>query len=222
MVGKKEDPVKIIVDRVMIEGNLQIPSYAKGLVLFAHGSGSSRHSPRNKTVAMELQEGGLATLLLDLLTPEEEIVDNRSWQYRFDIDLLANRIIGAVDWLTEKEQTRMLNIGIFGSSTGAAAAFIAAAKRPDEIKAIVSRGGKSDLAVNALPKVKAPTLFIAGEKDTNILQMNRESMKLLNVENRLEIIPGATHLFVELGALKSVAVLAGKWLRKFLTDQDNG
>ncbi len=217
MSEKTEAIVEIPVGRASLEGNLAIPGRAEGLVVFAHGSGSSRHSPRNRSVAAELQKGGLATLLTDLLTPEEEAVDRRTGQYRFDIDLLADRVVGTIDWIAREEQTRQLNIGVFGSSTGAAAALAAAAKRPGDIKAVVSRGGRTDMAANALPIVRAPVLFIAGEKDTTILRINRNSMSHLDVEKKLEIIPGATHLFEEPGALESVALHACAWFRLFLT-----
>ena len=218
MEGKTELIVEIPVGRATLEGNLVIPDGAEGLVIFAHGSGSSRHSPRNRSVAAELQKRGLATLLMDLLTPEEESVDRRSGQYRFDIDLLGDRVLGTIDRIVREEETGQLNIGVFGSSTGAAAALTAAAKRPKNIKAVVSRGGRTDMAASVLPKVMAPVLFIAGERDTTILRINRESMKHINAEKNLEIIPGATHLFEEPGALEKVAVLARAWFKRFLTN----
>lgn len=185
-------------------------------MLFAHGSGSSRFSPRNRFVAEQLQANGLATLLMDLLTEEEEKIDIRTREFRFDIKLLSERLIGATRWLQREIATQELSIGYFGSSTGAAAALIAAAKHPENIGAVVSRGGRTDLAENYLPKVDAPTLLIVGGNDAVVLYINRESMRQLNAEKKLEIVSGASHLFEEPGKLEEVAELAADWFKKHL------
>jgi putative phosphoribosyl transferase len=212
MPGKVEEaPVEVPVGRVTLMGDLALPEGTGGVVLFAHGSGSSRFSPRNRFVAGELQGAGLATLLMDLLTSEEEAVDLRTRQYRFDIGMLAERLIGATHWLREDPRTRGLSIGYFGSSTGAAAALIAAAEEPEGVGAVVSRGGRPDLAMEHLPRVRAPTLLIVGGNDVPVIRMNREAMGRLSAEKRLEIVPGATHLFEEPGALEEVARLAADW-----------
>ena len=208
--------ITIPADGAKLQGNLNIPAGARGLVLFAHGSGSSRHSPRNRYVASALQEGGLATLLMDLLTPEEESIDQRTGQLRFDIGLLAERLVAATDWLHENPETRDLKLGYFGASTGAGAALVAAARRPDAIGAVVSRGGRPDLARSALPAVRAPTLLIVGGDDLPVIGMNREALRALEVEKRLEIVPGATHLFEEPGTLEQVARLARAWFERHL------
>ncbi|HEX9689057.1 MAG TPA: dienelactone hydrolase family protein [Thermoanaerobaculia bacterium] len=197
---------------VTLTGNLVVPDGASGVVLFAHGSGSSRLSPRNRSVARRLSERGLATLLIDLLTPEEERVDIQTAHLRFDIDLLADRLAGAKEWLTEQPNTRDLRIGYFGASTGAAAALVAAAVQPESIGAVVSRGGRPDLAGNLLPRVQAPTLLIVGGEDRPVIEMNRDALAQLTCKKRIEIVPGATHLFEEPGALEAVARLAGDWL----------
>lgn len=209
--------VRVSAGPVTVEGNLVLPEGAQGIVLFAHGSGSSRFSPRNRYVAQVLQEGGLGTLLIDLLTEEEERIDLRTREIRFDIPLLAERLVGAIDWLRENEETRDLRIGLFGSSTGAAAALMAAPRRPDAIGAIVSRGGRPDLAGAALQEVRAPTLLIVGGRDTVVITLNEQALTQLKVEKRLEIVPGATHLFEEPGALEKVAELARDWFRQHLT-----
>lgn len=209
-------PVKVTAGSVTLDGNLAIPDEASGLVLFAHGSGSSRFSPRNRMVAGVLREGGLATLLIDLLTAEEEEVDLRTRRLRFDIDLLAQRLAGATDWLRQNPATQDLAIGYFGSSTGAAAALIAAARRPDAVAAIVSRGGRPDLADKFLPQVQAPTLLIVGGFDDAVLDLNRRALSLLASEKQMQVIPGATHLFEERGALEDVARLAAEWFRRHL------
>jgi dienelactone hydrolase len=201
---------------ITLEGNVTMPHQAEGVVLFAHGSGSGRHSPRNRAVARELQNAGLATLLIDLLTPEEELVDLRTRQLRFDIGLLAERLVAATDWLHDQEETRDLAIGYFGASTGAGAALVAAAERPDEVAAIVSRGGRPDLAGEALSRVKAPTLLIVGGADMPVIGMNEEAMAQLRAPTRLAIVPGATHLFEEKGALEQVARLARDWFLRYL------
>jgi putative phosphoribosyl transferase len=193
-----------------------VPEDARGVVLFAHGSGSSRLSPRNRYVAQVLREGGLATLLIDLLTPEEEAIDARTDQLRFDIGLLAGRLAGAADWLAQRPETRQLRVGYFGASTGGGAALVAAAERPDLVAAVVSRGGRPDLAGPALPRVRAPTLLIVGGQDYPVIELNREALGQLRAEQRLEILPGATHLFEEPGALEEVARLARDWFRRHL------
>jgi pimeloyl-ACP methyl ester carboxylesterase len=186
------------------------------VVLFAHGSGSSRHSRRNRHVAALLNEAKLATLLLDLLTVEEEAVDMRTAHLRFDIGLLAGRLIVATDWLTREPDTQRLPVGYFGASTGAAAALVAAAERPDVVDAVVSRGGRPDLAGPALPLVRAPTLLIVGGDDVTVLELNRQALAQLRAEKELVIIPGATHLFEEPGALDEVARLARDWFERYL------
>jgi putative phosphoribosyl transferase len=197
---------------VRLDGDLTVPAEAGGIVLFAHGSGSSRHSPRNRYVADVLHEAGLATVLFDLLTPEEESVDRITAHLRFDIALLGKRLVAAADWLAESETTASLPLGCFGASTGAAAALLAAAARPDRVEAVVSRGGRPDLAGDALARVRAPTLLIVGELDEQVLALNRDAMAHLHAETRLEVVPGATHLFPEPGALEQVALLARDWL----------
>jgi dienelactone hydrolase len=206
----------VITDNVNLEGNLVIPHGAIGIVLFAHGSGSSRYSPRNRYVAEVLQQAGLATLLLDLLTTEEEEIDLRTRHLRFDIGLLASRLVGATDWLLQNPDTQQLKIGYFGASTGAGAALVAAAKRGEVVKAIVSRGGRPDLAGSALPEVKAPTLLIVGGDDLPVIAINEDAMAQLHSIKRLEIVPGATHLFAEPGKLTAVANLAREWFTHYL------
>lgn len=203
--------VRVSADSITLEGMLDIPPGAQGLVLFAHGSGSSRHSPRNRYVAQALQQGGLATLLIDLLTSDEERLDEVTAQLRFDIPLLARRLVGATDWLLHYPQTRRLRIGYFGASTGAGAALVAAAERPGAIAAIVSRGGRPDLAGAALARVRAPTLLIVGGYDEPVISMNEDALRRLTAEKRLTIVPGATHLFEEPGTLEQVARLARDW-----------
>ena len=203
--------VHIAAGRATLDGNLTIADRATALVLFAHGSGSSRHSPRNQFVARTLNDARLATLLFDLLTPEEELVDMRTAELRFDIDLLAERLAHATIWATQQEQTRALRIGYFGSSTGGAAALVAAAGSPQEVGAVVSRGGRPDLAGAALPKVQAPTLLIIGGQDDIVIELNEQARDQMRCKVKLEIIPGATHLFEEPGALEQVAKLASDW-----------
>lgn len=200
-----------------LEGTLAIPPEATGLVLFAHGSGSSRFSPRNRFVARYLQQGGLGTLLIDLLTPEEERIDRRSGELRFDIEFLARRLVGATDWLGENAETVPLRLGYFGASTGAGAALVAAAARPEVIRAVVSRGGRPDLAGAALPQVKAPTLLIVGGADLQVLELNRAAATRLGGVHALEVVPGATHLFEEPGTLEEVARLARDWFTRWAT-----
>ncbi len=215
-------PVVLELDDVRLAGDLAVPAGATGVVLFAHGSGSSRHSPRTRFVAERLRRAGLATLLLDLLTPDEEVVDDRTRALRFDIDLLARRVVGAAAWLARDERTRDLAIGCFGASTGAAAALVAAAARPDRFAAVVSRGGRPDLAGNALELVRAPTLLIVGGLDDVVLGLNREAMERLSCVCELRIVPGATHLFEEPGTLEEVADLAADWFAHHLQGPRRG
>ncbi len=207
--------VQVAAGSVTLEGNLSIPVAAPGVVLFAHGSGSSRHSPRNRYVADTLQAAGMATLLLDLLTPKEEVLDIRTRQFRFNISLLAERLVATTDWLMQNPMTRDLKIGYFGASTGAGAALVAAAARPNAVYTVVSRGGRPDLAGASLPQVQAPTLLIVGENDPFVMQLNQQALAQLRVEKQLEIIPGATHLFEEPGALSEVARLASLWFQRY-------
>jgi putative phosphoribosyl transferase len=204
-------PVAIAVGSVRLEGNLSVPTAAKGAVLFAHGSGSSRHSPRNRYVADVLNESGLATLLIDLLIEDEQQVDLQTAQLRFDIPFLSRRLEVVTEWLANHPETRDLNIGHFGASTGAGAALVAAAELPNRVRAVVSRGGRPDLAGAALGRVEAPTLLIVGGADPVVLDLNRKAMALMRCEKQLQIIPGAGHLFEEPGALKKVAAWARDW-----------
>ncbi len=199
-----------------LEGTLAIPDRPGGVVLFAHGSGSSRFSPRNRFVSDFLNEGGLATLLIDLLTAQEGALDERTAELRFDIGLLGRRLVGAVDWTDTRAETRDLPVGLFGASTGAAAALHAAAARPERVAAVVSRGGRPDLAPAALPRVRAPTLLIVGGLDGPVIGMNRRAAAQLAAEHRLEIVPDATHLFEEPGKLEEVAQLARAWFQQHL------
>lgn len=215
-MNREEYPVEVSAGKVTLEGNLYIPEKAQGVVLFAHGSGSSRHSPRNRYVAQVLQEAGLATLLFDLLTKEEEEADIQSGQLRFDISLLTERLVAATSWLGQNEDTQDLSVGYFGASTGAGAALAAATERPEVIGAIVSRGGRPDLAGEALPHVKAATLLIVGGDDLPVIAINRGALDKLRAEKKLVIIPGATHLFQEPGALEEVARLATGWFLSHL------
>ena len=208
--------VRVKAGSATLEGNLNLPEGARAVVLFAHGSGSSRFSSRNRYVARVLNEAKLATLLIDLLTPEEEAIDQRTAHLRFDIRLLAGRLVSATDWLTQNVDTRHLSIGYFGASTGAAAALVAAAERPEVVHAVVSRGGRPDLAGAALPRVRAPTLLIVGGDDVQVIELNRAALALLRCEKQLVIVPGASHLFEEPGALDEVARLAREWFRQHL------
>jgi putative phosphoribosyl transferase len=212
----RKSSVRISIGRAAMQGDLGMPADPHGIVLFAHGSGSSRHSPRNHYVARVLESRSLATLLMDLLTPEEEVIDDRTAEYRFDIPMLAGRLVTIVDWLRHQPETAALPIGLFGASTGGGAALIAAAERPREIAAIVSRGGRPDLAGPALAKVITPTLLIVGGLDTPVIQMNRDAMKQMGAAATLEIVPGATHLFEEPGTLEVVAELAADWFAHHL------
>ena len=203
--------VQIPAGRAVLSGNLTIPENAMALVLFAHGSGSSRHSPRNQFVARTLNRAGLGTLLFDLLTPDEEALDIYTREHRFNISLLAERLVHATKWARQQGETRDLRIGYFGSSTGGAAALVAAAELPQDVGAVVSRGGRPDLAGDALPKVQAPTLLIVGGNDDIVIELNEMARDQMRCEVRVEIIPGATHLFEEAGALEHVAKLASDW-----------
>ena len=209
-------PVRIDADGDMLNGDLSLPANAAGLIVFAHGSGSSRHSSRNRMVADALQRAPLATLILDLLTENEERVDMITAEFRFDIPLLARRVVSAVDWARAAQPTSALPIGLFGASTGAAAALIAAAERPEDVRAVVSRGGRPDLAEAALDGVLAPTLFIVGGRDEVVVQLNREAYARLRSEKHLDLVPGATHLFDEPGALDEVSRVAREWFVRYL------
>ena len=211
-----ERAVEVPAGPVELAGNLCVPEEAGGVVLFAHGSGSGRHSPRNRHVARVLGEAGLATLLIDLLTPDEEEADRESGHLRFDVGLLARRLAGATHWLRQYPDTRDLPVGYFGASTGAGAALIAAAERPREVGAVVSRGGRPDLAGDTLPLVEAPTLLIVGSDDEPVIRMNEKALGRLRAEKRLEIVPGAGHLFEEPGTLEEVARLAAGWFTRHL------
>lgn len=208
--------VQIRAGRASIEGDLVIPARAAGLVAFAHGSGSSRFSRRNRAVAEVLQRGGYGTLLLDLLTREEDRVDEQTGEYRFDVDRLGSRVVAAIDWAAGHPVLSALPVATFGASTGAAAALIAAAERPDRIHAVISRGGRPDLAGNALPKVQAPTLLIVGANDGPVIELNRAAMQYMRAPVQLEIVPRATHLFEEPGTLELVSQLALAWCTSHL------
>jgi dienelactone hydrolase len=208
--------VRVPIGAQHLQGDLSVPGNAGGLVLFAHGSGSSRHSPRNQFVARVLEQRGLGTLLIDLLTPEEEAVDERTAQWRFDIGLLADRLVAIIDWLRRQPATARLPIGLFGASTGGGAALVAAALRPRNVAAVVSRGGRPDLAGAALARVTAPTLLIVGSLDTPVITMNQEAMSHMRGDVALDIVPGATHLFEEPGTLKHVAELAAEFFGRQL------
>lgn len=208
--------VQITVDQVALAGDLVIPPQAQGVVLFAHGSGSSRHSPRNRWVAQELQKAGQATLLLDLLTQPEELADARDGHLRFNISFLSRRLVLATRWLMQLPATRSLGLGYFGASTGAAAALVAAAELGPVIQAVVSRGGRPDLALDAIAAVEAPTLLVVGGRDTQVLQLNREALAQLECEKELLVVAGATHLFEEPGALETVARHATDWFTQHL------
>lgn len=212
-----DESIQVAAGPVTLQGDLRVPERAKGMVLFAHGSGSGRHSPRNRHVAAQLNEAGLATLLVDLLTEEEEVVDQHTRELRFNIGLLADRLVGATQWLAEDPRTASLPVGYFGASTGGGAALVAAARDPRHVGAVVSRGGRPDLAGDALPVVKAPTLLIVGGNDLPVIRMNEEAMAQLGSPvKELKIVPGATHLFEEPGTLEEVARLAADWFTRFL------
>jgi putative phosphoribosyl transferase len=207
--------VDVQVGGATLQGALAIPGNAAAVVLFAHGSGSSRHSPRNRFVARVLNQAGLATLLLDLLTAEEDAVDAQTAEYRFDIGRLTERVVGATDWLGAATETAALSVGYFGASTGAGAALVAAARRPERVNAVVSRGGRPDLAADDLPGVQAPTLLIVGGNDGPVIGLNRQAFdRLGSKDKQIHIVPGATHLFEEPGALEDVARLAADWFTR--------
>lgn len=202
--------------KIRLEADLRLPKGATGVVLFAHGSGSSRHSPRNQYVARVIREAGVGTLLFDLLTKQEEAIDACTGKLRFDIEFLAKRLVDATNWITTQPATQHLRIGYFGASTGAAAALIAAVELPNIVAAVVSRGGRPDLAAEALPKVKAPTLLIVGGNDDVVIGLNEKALAKISCEKELTIVPGATHLFEEPGTLEQVAHLASAWFKKKL------
>lgn len=207
--------VRVPVGGQFLEGDLIVPAHSRGIVLFAHGSGSSRLSARNKHVAAVLQESGFATLLMDLLTPNEEDLDRRSGEYRFDIGRLAGRLVRATEWLASEDSTAALALSMFGASTGGGAALVAAAELPARVAAVVSRGGRPDLAGDALERVIAPTLLIVGGNDDVVLELNRAALARLRAPARLEVIPGATHLFEEPGALDEVSRHAASWFEAY-------
>jgi putative phosphoribosyl transferase len=215
-----EQAVSIAVGGAALDADLSLPDSPVGMVAFAHGSGSGRHSPRNRMVAGQLQDVGLATLLADLLTADEEHIDLSTRRLRFDMDLLADRVVGVVDWLVAEESTAHLALGLFGASTGAGAALIAAARRPERVACVVSRGGRPDLARHHLSDVAAPTLLIVGERDTQVIELNRAAMTQLPGDKELTVVPGASHLFEEPGALEEVARLASRWFLVHLAGKD--
>jgi putative phosphoribosyl transferase len=214
--GDLERAVQIPATGVILDGDLAMPADAAGIVLFAHGSGSSRRSPRNRMVARKLQEAGYGTLLMDLLTAEEDEVDSRTRRFRFDIPRLASRLTGAIRWLSDRTDTAQMPVALFGASTGAAAALIAAAEVPDRVQLVISRGGRPDLAEGALSKVQAPTLLIVGGRDLEVLELNKAAAARLSGPVELAVVPGATHLFEEPGALDRVVELAVAALRRHL------
>jgi dienelactone hydrolase len=213
----KSRSIQIPVDRGVMSADLTVPDECTGIVVFAHGSGSSRRSPRNRQVASKLVTASLATLLADLLTAEEAATDEHTAHIRFDINLLAERVIAVLDWVAGQDQLQGLPVGLFGASTGAAAALVAAAERPSQVSAVVSRGGRPDLAAGSLRSVRAPTLLIVGGNDVEVLEMNRFALAKLTSEARLEVVPRATHLFEEPGALEQVTALAQEWFRSHFT-----
>lgn len=215
MTSARSTPLRIPVDALTLDGDLAVPDGCRGVILFAHGSGSSRHSPRNRAVAASLQRAGFATVLLDLLTVDEERVDRQSALLRFDIALLARRLAAATRWVTQQPALSRLPIGYFGASTGAAAALIAAAG-DSHVRAIVSRGGRPDLAGSRLPDVAAPTLLIVGGDDDPVITLNQRALRSMRCIRELVIVPGATHLFAEPGALEQVMTLAARWFERYL------
>lgn len=214
--AQQEQPVRVPAGPVVLDGDLALPAEARGLVLFAHGSGSSRLSPRNRHVARILRDAALGTLLIDLLTRDEEKIDASSAHLRFDVALLAARLGEIMEWLGGRSATSGFRLGLFGASTGAAAALVAAAERPEGVAAVVSRGGRPDLAGAALERVRAPTLLIVGARDVAVLDLNRQALRRLAGAKALEIVPGASHLFEEPGALDRVARLAAGWFTEHL------
>ncbi len=215
--GTGTEPVLIEVDGVQLSGELGVPEAAEAIIVFAHGSGSSRHSPRNQTVARALRDGRLGTLLMDLLTAEEEYAERRTRHLRFSIPMLAERVIHTIDWLGRQPVARGRKIGLFGASTGAAAAIVAAAERPTEVGAVVSRGGRPDLAGEALGRLRQPTLLIVGGNDPEVMELNRVAFDQMIAEKELRSVPGASHLFEESGALESVSRMTREWFRQHLT-----
>ncbi len=217
MMPPRSEPIQIPLDHqaIALDGDLVVPTTSRGVVVFAHGSGSGRHSPRNRAVAASLQQAGFATLLMDLLTAAEEATDRHTAHLRFDIELLARRLDAATAWLALQPETSSLSVGYFGASTGAAAALIAAT-RNDRVRAIVSRGGRPDLAGSLLPAVKAPTLLIVGGEDGQVIALNQRALNTLRCPKQLTIVPGATHLFEEPGALEQVMTLAAQWFERYL------
>jgi putative phosphoribosyl transferase len=209
-------PVRLDFADATLNGDLSLPADTRGLVIFAHGSGSSRHSPRNRAVAEVLQHGRLGTLLLDLLTDQEDRADAVTAEFRFNVDLLANRLVAAIDWAGAHPQTSSLPVGLFGASTGAAAALIGAARRRNAVRAVVSRGGRPDLADESLELVAAPTLLIVGGRDDVVIELNKKAFVRLKAPKDLQIVPGATHLFEERGALDRVSQLAKEWFERYL------
>jgi len=214
--------ISVPMDAGELHGDLESPPVPKGLVIFVHGSGSSRHSPRNKFVAHALQGRGFATLLIDLLTEQEEAIDRHTAHLRFDIEMLAARMASVVSWLRRRPELAPLSFGLFGASTGGGAALVVAATHPNEIAAVVSRGGRPDLAGDFLPRVTAPTLLIVGGWDGQVVELNRQAMARMRGRVVLEIVPGATHLFEEPGTLESVAELAGGWFERYLRVRSTG
>lgn len=214
-----ESSVRIPFDGITLEADLALPANAKGVVLFAHGSGSSRFSRRNQAVARKLQDAGFATLLLDLLTADEENAEARTGHFRFDIEMLSLRLVAATEWAVAQPDLEGLPVGYFGASTGAAAAIVAAAMLPDIVGAVVSRGGRADLAGSALAGLRAPTLLIVGGSDTVVIDLNHEALRRLRCIARLEIVPRAGHLFEESGALERVSDLAERWFTEYLADR---
>lgn len=212
----RAEVVSIPIGSIELNGTLTLPDDPFGIVVFAHGSGSSRHSPRNKYVADVIQNAGLGTLLFDLLTLDEEAEDQYTREFRFDIALLARRLVETAQWLRSHPETNDLKIGLFGSSTGGGAALVAAAELGDIVGAVVSRGGRPDLAGDALPHVKAPVLLLVGGLDDVVMEINERAYARLNCEKRLTVIPGATHLFEERGKLEEVAALAADWFKRYL------
>lgn len=210
------EPVRITLRDALLNGDLAKVEGSSGIVLFAHGSGSGRHSPRNRYVAERMIDNGLSVLLMDLLTGAEDRVDQVTREHRFNIPMLADRVREVKNWVQRRRGTMDMKVGLYGSSTGAAAALIAAAESPEGVGAVVSRGGRVDLASDSLPMVKAPTLFIVGGHDTTVLGLNRRAFELLTVEKRLEVIPGAGHLFTEPGALDEVTSLSVDWFKEHL------
>jgi putative phosphoribosyl transferase len=215
--GDLESAVRILAAGVILDGDLAVPGHAAGVVVFGHGSGSSRHSPRNRMVAARLQEAGYATLLMDLLTAEEDEVDSRTREFRFDIPRLASRLTGAILWLSDRADTADMPIALFGASTGAAAALVAAAEVPDHVQLVISRGGRPDLAGDALRRVQAPSLLIVGGRDLEVLDLNKAAAARLSGPVEIAVVPGATHLFEEPGVLDRVVELAITALRQHLT-----